>query len=83
MRDETQVDAPDAFDLHRTDRPQPHLVFGAGAHRCLGEMLARMEMEEGLAALMDAAPNIELINAPQMLGVIGLRKSTPMIARIP
>ena len=83
MRDETKVSNPEVFDLHRKDRQLPHVVFGAGAHRCLGEMLARLEMEEGLTALLDGAPDIEMIEAPKMVGVLGLRKSTPMIARIP
>ncbi|WP_176473887.1 cytochrome P450 [Actibacterium ureilyticum] len=83
MRDEGRVANPKRFDLHRKDRARPHLVFGGGAHRCLGEMLARIELEEGLAALMDAAPDIELIEAPRMLGVSGIRRSTPMIVRIP
>lgn len=82
MRDEASIEAPETFDLHRKDRPRPHLVFGGGAHRCLGEMLARIELEEGLAALMDAAPDIELIEAPRMLGFGGIRRSTPLIARI-
>ncbi|MFC6636967.1 cytochrome P450 [Sulfitobacter sp. JBTF-M27] len=82
MRDETKISDPETFDLHRKDRPLPHLVFGAGAHRCLGEMLARLEMEEGLAALLDGAPDIEMVKAPEMIGVLGLRKSTPMIVRI-
>jgi cytochrome P450 len=83
MRDETRMTEPVAFDLHREDGIRPHLVFGAGAHRCLGEMLARIEMEEGLAALMDAAPDIEMLEAPRMLGFGGIRRSTPLIARIP
>jgi len=83
MRDETKVSNPEVFDLHRKDRQLPHVVFGAGAHRCLGEMLARLEMEEGLTALLDGAPDIELIEAPEMVGILGLRKSTPMIVRIP
>lgn len=83
MRDETKVSNPEVFDLHRKDRQLPHVVFGAGAHRCLGEMLARLEMEEGLTALLDGAPDIEMIDAPKMVGTLGLRKSTPMIARIP
>lgn len=82
MRDETRVANPEKFDLHREDGVRPHLVFGAGAHRCLGEMLARIELEEGLSALMDGAPDIEMIEAPQMLGFGGIRRSTPLIARI-
>jgi cytochrome P450 len=51
MRDEKVFEAPDTFDIFRTDRQRWHLVFGGGAHRCLGEALARTELEEGLAAL--------------------------------
>ncbi|MEX0337769.1 MAG: cytochrome P450 [Arenibacterium sp.] len=83
MRDEEQLIDPESFDLHRTDAVRPNMVFGGGAHRCLGEMLARIEMEEGLAALLDAAPNMELIEAPRLLGNAGIRRSTPLIARIP
>ena len=83
MRDEAKLADPGRFDLHRKDRAKPHLVFGGGAHRCLGEMLARIELEEGLAALIEAAPGIELIEAPRMLGVSGIRRSTPMIVQIP
>lgn len=83
MRDETCFARPEAFDLHREDHILPHPVFGGGAHRCLGEMLARIELEEGLAALMDGAPDIELVEMPRMLGNLGIRRSTPLIARIP
>ncbi|MBY8976948.1 cytochrome P450 [Rhodobacteraceae bacterium NNCM2] len=82
MRDETSVARPEEFDLHRQDHLRPHPVFGGGAHRCLGEMLARIELEEGLAALLDGAPEIEMIEAPRMLGFSGIRRSTPLIARI-
>ncbi len=82
MRDENRIKLPETFDLHRKDHVRPHLVFGGGAHRCLGEMLARIELEEGLAALMEAVPEIEMIEAPHMLGFGGIRRSTPLVARI-
>lgn len=83
MRDDASLAAPETFDLHRKDHMRPHPVFGGGAHRCLGEMLARIELEEGLAALMDGAPTIEMVEAPVIQGVGGIRRSTPLIARIP
>jgi cytochrome P450 len=54
-RDPRQFDRPDEFVLERS--PNRHLGFGAGAHRCLGAHLARMELamvlEEWLARIPD------------------------------
>lgn len=83
MRDPALYANPEDFDIRRTDHPRLHLVFGLGPHRCLGEMLTRIEMEESLAALLDAAPSMELQTAPDMQGFGGLRQITPMIVRIP
>ncbi|WP_298920448.1 cytochrome P450 [uncultured Roseobacter sp.] len=83
MRDAGLYTNPDDFDIRRTDHPRLHLVFGLGPHRCLGEMLARIEMEESLAALLAATPEMELLSAPDMLGFGGLRQITPMTVRIP
>jgi cytochrome P450 family 103 len=51
---------PDAFDIARTDHPRWHFAFGGGAHRCLGEALARVEIEETLAAIARLAPNTRI-----------------------
>ena len=83
MRDPALYKDPDRFDITRTDHPRLHLVFGGGAHRCLGEMLARIEMEEGLNALLAAAPDLEVLQTPRMIGSGGIRQITPMTARLP
>ncbi len=82
MRDERHFQQPEEFRLHRPDHKHPHPVFGGGAHRCLGEMLARIELEEGLAALMAGAPGIELVSPPRMEGTSGIRRTTPLMAII-
>jgi hypothetical protein len=41
-RDETVFENPDAFRVDRS--PNRHLAFGYGAHICLGQHLAKMEM---------------------------------------
>lgn len=82
MRDPEIYTDPDRFDIRRTDHPRLHPVFGMGPHRCLGEMLARMEMQEGLAALIDAAPDMTMEIRPEMVGFGGIRQITPMITRI-
>ncbi|MCC0068199.1 MAG: cytochrome P450, partial [Rhodovulum sp.] len=44
--------------------------------------LARIEMEEGLAALASDAPDIRMEERPRMLGFGGIRQITPMRVRI-
>ena len=83
MRDPALYDGPDQFDIRRSDHPRFHMVFGIGPHRCIGDMLARIEMEESLAAVLAAVPDLRLETPPQMLGFGGLRQITPMQVRIP
>ncbi len=56
-RDEAVFDDPDHFHVDR--KPNRHLAFGYGAHLCLGQHLAKMEMrilwEELLPRLSDLA----------------------------
>jgi cytochrome P450 len=51
-RDEQVFADPDTFDPERS--PNPHLAFGSGHHRCLGAMLAKVELVAGLEALVRA-----------------------------
>lgn len=83
MRDPTLYANPDHFDIRRADHARLHPVFGLGPHRCIGEMLARLEMQEGLAALIAGASDIELLAPPKMIGFGGIRQITPMPVRIP
>jgi cytochrome P450 len=78
MRDPALYCDPDSFNIRRNDHPRRHLVFGGGAHRCLGEMLARAELEEGLAALLERLPNLTLVDSPKVVGHSGIRRVSPM-----
>jgi cytochrome P450 len=49
-RDETKFPHPDVFDLSR--KPKDILSFGAGAHYCIGAMLARLEAKLALEILL-------------------------------
>jgi hypothetical protein len=82
MRDPALYADPSRFDIRRNDHPRLHFVFGGGPHRCLGEMLARIEMEEALKALAAAAPQLELLTAPRLQGFGGIRQISPMTVRI-
>jgi pentalenic acid synthase len=53
---ETYAD-PDALDLGRGER---HLAFGFGIHQCLGQNLARAELEIALPALFRRLPGLRL-----------------------
>jgi cytochrome P450 family 103 len=78
LRDPQVYAEPDNFNIHRTDHPKWHPIFGAGAHRCLGEALARAELEEALAAIAKLAPNTKLIGDPPKLSHLGLRQVDQM-----
>jgi cytochrome P450 family 103 len=82
MRDPAQYADPDTFNIRRTDHPRRHLIFGVGVHRCLGEMLARAELEESLAALTSRLPHLQLAGpAPSLHGHGGIRRIDGMRVR--
>ena len=79
LRDPALYAEPDTFNIRRTDHPRRHLVFGAGVHRCLGEVLARAELEEGLAALVERLPQLQIAgHAPTLHGHAGIRRVDAM-----
>ena len=84
MRDAALYSNPDVFDIRRTDGPRIHPVFGGGAHRCAGEYLARMELEEAIAALVAECPTLELTE-PRIpaKGYTAVRDVQPLRVRIP
>ena len=75
MRDPALYADPDSFNIRRSDHPRRHLIFGLGVHRCLGEVLARAELEESLAALASRLPQLQLAGKPPSLhGHGGIRR---------
>src|ERR1700722_6688790 len=50
---------PEVFDADRDDRP-PHIAFGFGRHRCMGEHLARLEMRVVAEELLRRVPDYQL-----------------------
>jgi cytochrome P450 len=61
-RDPRKWSDPDSFDISRSTTG--HVGFGAGIHGCVGQMIARLEVEVLLAALARKVSRIELAGEP-------------------
>ncbi len=57
-RDSGVFDGAEEMDLQRS--PNPHLAFGNGPHSCLGQALARTELQVVLEVLLRRLPSLEL-----------------------
>ncbi|MFJ5674497.1 cytochrome P450 [Streptomyces sp. NPDC093097] len=72
-RDERRYADPDTFDIHRADlsattafsAAADHLAFALGRHFCVGALLARAEVEVGVARLLEALPDLAPAPGPQ------------------
>ncbi|HEY9236578.1 MULTISPECIES: cytochrome P450 [Phenylobacterium] len=62
-RDEEVFDDPAAFKVER--KPNKHLAFGYGAHVCLGQHLAKMEMRILWEELLPRLDSVELAGEPK------------------
>ncbi len=63
-RDPRKWDRPDAFDVTR--KTGPHVGFGTGIHRCVGEMLAKLEGESLFRAFARRIARFELLGEPDV-----------------
>jgi cytochrome P450 family 142 subfamily A polypeptide 1 len=57
-RDAAKFDRPDEFDVTRS--PNEHMAFGFGAHHCLGNQLARLELKCMVDTVLRRLPNLEV-----------------------
>jgi cytochrome P450 len=64
-RDETVFDDPFRFDIDR--KPNPQLAFGFGAHTCLGQHMARLEMQALFEAMLPRLEGVELDGEPEFI----------------
>jgi len=67
-RDPRKWPAPDKFDLTR-QTAGIHLAFGIASHNCIGQMIARLEAEALIGALLRKA---------KALGMVGTQRYRPM-----
>lgn len=63
-RDESVFEDP--YDFRADRRPNKHLAFGYGAHLCLGQHLAKMEMRILFEELLPRLESLELAGEPKM-----------------
>jgi cytochrome P450 len=79
LRDPCVFPEPDVFSLER-NRPRWHPVYGDGEHRCLGQALAQIELEEALGALLDCMQELCLGDASlRVSGHAGIRNVDELI----
>jgi cytochrome P450 family 142 subfamily A polypeptide 1 len=64
-RDATRFKDPFRFDVER--QPNEHLAFGFGAHFCLGQALARLELKIMFEQLLERMPELEFAAEPDTL----------------
>jgi len=64
-RDPAAFERPEALDLAR--EPNPHIAFGAGAHNCLGQHIARIEIDAMLSEVLTRMGDFELPSPPEWL----------------
>jgi cytochrome P450 len=72
---------PYRFDLSRT--PNEHIAFGAGTHVCLGQHIARVEIDALLTEVVSRLDDIELAGEPEWLAsnFISGPKRLPIVFR--
>jgi cytochrome P450 len=64
-RDPDKFDDPDALDLAR--EPNEHIAFGGGPHVCLGQHLARLEIDAILTEVLTRMEDLEIVSPPEWL----------------
>ena len=72
-RDPRQFRDPGRFDVTRTDNR--HLGFGLGIHHCVGANVARAELQEALAVVLERCTVIESrVDEPEWVPYAGARR---------
>jgi cytochrome P450 len=64
-RDPEKFEAPDELDLARA--PNEHVAFGGGPHVCLGQHLARLEIDAVLMEVLTRMQDLKIAGEPEWL----------------
>lgn len=81
-RDPRKWENADTFDINRSSIP--HVAFGHGIHVCIGQMIARMEAESVLGAMLDRFDALEPIGPPvhRLLNTLRTLDELPLQLRL-
>jgi hypothetical protein len=81
-RDEDVFEEPFSFKVNRS--PNRHLAFGSGAHICLGQLLANMEVRALFRELLPRLEHVELAGEPAWVqaNFVSGRKRLPIRYRM-
>ncbi|MGA7091424.1 MAG: cytochrome P450, partial [Candidatus Acidiferrales bacterium] len=70
-RDARQFKDPDRLNLKRVNNQ--HVAFGAGAHFCIGNQLARLEGQTAILRMVQRYPKMRLAAQPEWAPNFGFR----------
>lgn len=74
-RDETKFDHPDELRFDRVKNP--HIAFGVGVHRCLGQHFARLQIEVAFERLLARTSNFAVVPGTEIKETIGITRLAP------
>jgi len=85
-RDASAYSDPDEFVAERYGAgpgAKPHLTFGRGSHFCLGNAIARVEMQEVLDVILTRYPDLEVLtDSPQWVPFLRVRRFEKLPVRL-
>jgi cytochrome P450 len=74
-RDETKFDHPDELRFDRVKNP--HIAFGVGIHRCVGQHFARLQIEVAFERLLRRLTNFAVVPGTEIKETIGITRLAP------
>src|SRR6202162_4903068 len=81
-RDESAIPEPNRFIVDR-ERPRPHLSFGFGIHRCVGNRLAELQLKILWEEILRRFEVIEVVGKPTRIRSAFVRGFSHLPVRIP
>jgi cytochrome P450 len=74
-RDGTKFANPDRLDFGRTKNP--HVAFGLGIHRCIGQHFARLQLEIAVNRLLARLTNFAVVPGTEIKETAGITRLAP------